>query len=203
MTEKGKSISGYARNAFRACKNRSVYEDPRRIGGQYSSHGKTKGQSTLIFGRHVRSRSRSNRKTVVLVSANEPLTDICGAYEISLKRIAWDTGIDKAMVLKILTKFESAGKITFRDGWILIHNFIKNQSNNPSTLKGIERSLSECPDWIRDTLQQAPNSLRQLGLLNLTQLNPTQPNQTQRYGDAACANDPRRAEDTTECQHSS
>lgn len=114
-------------------------------------------------------------KLLFLYLLTNPLTDICGAYEINIRRIALDTGIDREMILKIVNRFESANKITYKDGWILIHNFVKNQSTNPSVLAGVVRSLNDCPEWIRDRLLQAPDRVPQAVLLNLTKPNPTQP----------------------------
>jgi len=101
-------------------------------------------------------------KLMFLYLLTNPLTDICGAYQITLKRIAFDTGIDKEMILKIFGRFATAGKIVYRDGWVFICNFAKHQSNNPKVELGIARSLSHCPDWIKiayDSLSKgvAPN----------------------------------------------
>lgn len=92
-----------------------------------------------------------------------PLTDLCGAYQITLKRIAFDTGIDRDMVLKILDRFEAAGKMYYRDGWLIIKNFSKHQASNPNVDKGIARSLSACPDWVKETLTKGFESLSKGG----------------------------------------
>lgn len=102
-------------------------------------------------------------KLLFLYFITNPLTSLSGAYEISLKRIAFDTGIDKEMVSKIIQRFTKADKIYYQDGWILLKNFSKHQSSNPSIQKGIAESLKCCPDWIKDRLYtgsiQADNSL--------------------------------------------
>lgn len=74
------------------------------------------------------------------------LTNIIGIYEISIKRIAFDTGIDKEMVLKILERFELDNKIKYEDGWVALKNFIEYQLNNPKINAGIEILLKEVPD---------------------------------------------------------
>lgn len=91
-------------------------------------------------------------KLVFLYVLTNPLTDLCGAYQITLKRICFDTGLKPAKLLEILSRFEEAGKIIYRDGWIVIKNFAKHQVSNPKVAKGIERSLNDCPDWIKHTL---------------------------------------------------
>lgn len=91
-------------------------------------------------------------KLLFLYAITNPLTDLCGAYEITLKRIAMDTGIDRDMIVKIFDRFRQADKVRYENGWVIIKNFAKHQRKNPSIEKGIERSLSECPEWVRNRL---------------------------------------------------
>ncbi len=93
-------------------------------------------------------------KLLFLYILTNPLTEIAGAYEITLKRMAFDTGIDKDMIQKILKRFEDAGKVVYKDGWLLVVNFTKHQSTNPKIEKGIETYLTRCPDWISDRLSK-------------------------------------------------
>lgn len=114
-------------------------------------------------------------KLLFLYLLTNGCTDICGAYEINLRRISLDTGIDREMILKIVDRFSAANKITYQDGWVLVHNFVKNQSSNPSVIEGVIRSLSSCPDWVKHRLLQTGGSLPQAVLLYLTKLNLTLP----------------------------
>lgn len=98
-------------------------------------------------------------KLLFLYFLTNPLANISGAYEISLRRIAFDTGIDSEMILKILARFEQSDKMIYRDGWVFIVNFIKNQSLNPKILKGIEIAAKGCPDWIKHRLSIGSDSL--------------------------------------------
>lgn len=91
-------------------------------------------------------------KLLFLYLLSNPLTSICGAYEIQIRRIAFDTGIDKDMVTKILSRFEAEGKVIYRHGWIAIRNFIKHQSVNPSVQGGIQRELLSVPEDIKEFL---------------------------------------------------
>lgn len=87
-------------------------------------------------------------KLLFLYFLTNPLTNICGAYEISTRRICFDTGIMEELLVTILTKFKTDKKIVYRDGWVIIHNFIKNQSLNPSIRASIKESLINMPEWI-------------------------------------------------------
>lgn len=103
-------------------------------------------------------------KLLFLYFLTNPLTDLCGAYEISMKRIAFDTGLKPSKIEEILVKFESAGKIVYRNGWVMIRNFGKHQQgNSPNVRKGAERSLNLCPDWVKQTLS---NPLHSIGIEN-------------------------------------
>ena len=84
-------------------------------------------------------------KLLYLYLLTNTLTNICGIYEISLRRIAFDTGIDKDMVIKILERFEQDDKMKYESGYIIIKNFTKHQKDNPSINKGINILLKEIP----------------------------------------------------------
>lgn len=89
-------------------------------------------------------------KLVFIYLITNPYTDICGIYEISLKIMAIETGIDRDNLEKvILPKFEKSGKVAYRNGWIAIKNFIKHQSINPSVQKGIEEGLKKAPTELK------------------------------------------------------
>lgn len=111
-------------------------------------------------------------KLLFLYVLTNPATEICGIYQLPLRNIALDTGIDKDMVEKILKRFKRDKKVLYIDGWVCVLNFTKHQAINPSVEKGIKRCFGEVPSHIR----QAVDSLVQPGTPNLTKLNLTKPN---------------------------
>ena len=118
-------------------------------------------------------------KLLFLYLLTNPLTNIAGIYEVQNRRIAFDTGIDKEMVEKILGRFERDGKIVRKGDWLFIKNFIKNQSLNPSVLSGIRKELSNLPI---DFLEQLGDSLSQTPLSNLIKSNLTESNLKAKIG---------------------
>lgn len=84
-------------------------------------------------------------KLLFLYFLTNPATDISGVYEIPLKTIAVDTGIDKETVLKLLRRFSKQDKIYYKDGWIGVVNFTKHQSSNPKIMEGIRIGLTKAP----------------------------------------------------------
>jgi hypothetical protein len=84
-----------------------------------------------------------------------PFTDISGMYEVPLKNIALDTGIDKEMVIKILNRFERDNKIFYENGWIAIKNFAKHQLDNPKVLRGIEIGTAKAPESLKNKVKNS------------------------------------------------
>ena len=93
-------------------------------------------------------------KLLFLYFLTNTSTNICGVYEIPLKKIANETGIDKEMVLKIIQRFTKDLKIFYRDGWLVVRNFIKHQNQrSPKIQRGIEIELENAPEHIRNLLE--------------------------------------------------
>jgi len=84
-------------------------------------------------------------KLLFLYLLTNPDTNICGIYEIPLKIIAVDTGIDKAMVLKLFKRFEDDNKIKYSNGWVCLKNFTLHQTISPKIKIGIETELLRPP----------------------------------------------------------
>lgn len=91
-------------------------------------------------------------KLLFLYCLTNPYTDISGIYEIPIKHMALETGLDKEMVLKILARFERDNKIIHENGWLGIRNFAKHQLNNPKVRVGIENGLKQAPKSLLDRL---------------------------------------------------
>lgn len=84
-------------------------------------------------------------KLLFLYLLTNPSTDICGIYELPIKNIALDTGMDKEMVLKIIDRFSRDGKVFYSNGWVAIKNFVKHQIDNPKVQQGIKNGLDKAP----------------------------------------------------------
>ena len=54
-------------------------------------------------------------------------TNICGFYELPLKVIAVETGIDSEMIQKMLPRLED--RIRYIDGMVIVKNALKHQDN--------------------------------------------------------------------------
>jgi hypothetical protein len=88
-------------------------------------------------------------KLLFLYCITNPLARISGFYEISLRRIAFDTGIDKDMISIILGRFEKDKKVFFYNGFIIIPNFPRHQSYNSNMEKSISKDIEEAPNVLK------------------------------------------------------
>lgn len=123
-----------------------------------------------------------SEKLLFLYLLTNPLCNIAWFYEIRIKRIAYETWFDKDMIDKMLNRFVEDWKLYRIDDFILMKNFAKNQSMNPSVSKGMQRVLDKIPIYIWEKLEKlytgSIQALPYFTLLNLTIPNSTTPNST-------------------------
>jgi hypothetical protein len=110
-------------------------------------------------------------KLLFLYLLTNPSANIAGAYEIALDEVASDTGMAEKRVLEAFDRFSEAGKVLYKDHWILLKNFIKHQSKSEKVEKGIVDALKDSPDWVKDTLSIAYPYLSIYLILNLKSQN--------------------------------
>lgn len=71
-------------------------------------------------------------------------TNICGIYEIPLKTISSETGLELSMLRTMLKRLR--GRIDYIKGWIVVKNFLKYQNTeSPAIKKGIEVEMKKIP----------------------------------------------------------
>ncbi len=89
-------------------------------------------------------------KLLFLYLLTNPNTNMLGIYELHVRKIAFETGIDKDMVLKIFERFTEAEKVKYKDGYVILQNFLKNQSFNGNMQTSAVKSWNELPLSIRE-----------------------------------------------------
>lgn len=114
-------------------------------------------------------------------------TNLCGVYEIPLRTIANETGIEKEEIIRMLERLKE--KVEYKDGWVCLVNFLKHQNQeNKSIVKGIENRMKELPESVlnwaislrgmvsgrREDDERGTSGIREG--TNLTKLNLTKPN---------------------------
>ena len=79
-------------------------------------------------------------------------TNICGIYEVPLKTISFETGLELDMLKKMLNRLK--GKVFYINGWVYIKNFAKHQAVNESIKKGIDVEKSRIPQNILSEIEK-------------------------------------------------
>lgn len=77
-------------------------------------------------------------------------TTLAGCYELSLRRIMFDTGTTRAVAERSIGKFQDAGKIEFHDGWLVLNSFHKHQNLNGNMGIAAGKILIGAPEWVRN-----------------------------------------------------
>jgi hypothetical protein len=90
-----------------------------------------------------------NEKLLFLYLLTNPLTNLAGVYEITFKKISFDTGLELKDIKEVFSKFEKDKKIIYSNGFIIIKNFLKNQSCNDTMLKNVEKTVNQLPSNIK------------------------------------------------------
>jgi len=114
-------------------------------------------------------------KLLYIYLLTNPLCNIAGIYQIQTRRIAFEIGIDKEMVEKLLNRLSDDGKIIRHSDWMIIINHAKHQSfKNPNVTAGIKRIIDDLPEEVKAL--KGFERLAHFTLLNLTLPNSTIPN---------------------------
>ncbi len=73
--------------------------------------------------------------------------NLAGVYEISLRTISNETGLEKEQVIKMLERLES--RVIYKNGWIVLRKAIKHQNYTNSKIKvAILNALNEAPESV-------------------------------------------------------
>lgn len=88
-------------------------------------------------------------KLLFLYYLTSPDTNLCGAYQLPIKIISIDTGLDKGTITEINEKFKTDEKIFYLNGWVVIPNKIKYEDiKNYKIRAGMLRELEALPEPI-------------------------------------------------------
>lgn len=91
-------------------------------------------------------------KLVWIYLLTNPYTNMLGIYKITIKRIAFDTGITIETVSKCLKGFEMVKKCIYNNGYIILPNWMKNQRMNPNMVKSARSIYEQLPEVVINEL---------------------------------------------------
>jgi len=94
-----------------------------------------------------------SEKLLFLYLLTNSLANILGIYEITIKRISYDTGLTKETITKGLESF-AKGKKAFltADNYIIMPNWLKNQRLNTNMKVAVAKEFNALPKHLRDSI---------------------------------------------------
>lgn len=78
-------------------------------------------------------------------------TNMLGVYEMSVKKMSFETGIDKSKIVEILAHFEKLGKVRKVNDYIILVNFAKHQNYNPNMMKSAIDVYHNLPNFLKNS----------------------------------------------------
>lgn len=96
----------------------------------------------------------ASQKLLFIYLITNSHNNLIGVYEVSIRKIAFETGLNIETVKKGLEGFGRVGKVLYKDGFIILINFIRHQSYNNNMRKSAVRLFNELPAYIK------PNDLQ-------------------------------------------
>jgi hypothetical protein len=76
-----------------------------------------------------------SEKLIFLYLITNDKTNMLGIYEVSMKKISFETGVSKDLVEKALKGFEAIGKVKYIENYVILCNYLKHQHFNTNMKK--------------------------------------------------------------------
>lgn len=96
---------------------------------------------------------RGDEQRLFLYLLTNAQTNIIGIYHISLREMAFDTGLDDGEIKKIFKdRLEPDGKAFYEVGYVVMKNWLKNQKLNGNMLVNAQECFNSSPEWLRKKL---------------------------------------------------
>lgn len=94
-----------------------------------------------------------SEKLIFLYLITNSNANLAGIYEITIRRICFETGVDKQTVSKAFERFSKDKKAYFiENNYLFLPNWLKNQNLNDNMKKGVIRIINELPNSVKTKL---------------------------------------------------
>lgn len=77
---------------------------------------------------------------------------VCGMYELPIKFMAFETGLEAARIIELLAEFQASAKVYYRDGVVWVVNLRKyNETSSGKVFGRIVKDIEGIPDgWVKE-----------------------------------------------------
>jgi hypothetical protein len=90
-----------------------------------------------------------SEKLLYLYFITNEKTNMLGVYELSIKKIGFETGLNKDVIEKALKGFESVGKMRYTQNHVVLLNFAKHQNYNTNMKKSAIDTYNALPKELK------------------------------------------------------
>lgn len=111
--------------------------------------GKSRNISTRIWSDTWFEDLSPNYKLVFMYLITNDNTNMLGAYETSIRKISFETGVDIEIIGECLTKFEKDNKVMYVENHIILLNFLKHQKFNTNMKKSAIYEFEKLPNLFK------------------------------------------------------
>ena len=91
-----------------------------------------------------------SEKLLFLYLITNDKTNMLGIYEVSIKKVSFDTGLNKDIIEKALKEFERLSKVKYIKNHVVLVNFMKHQNYNTNMKKSAIDIYNALPKDLKD-----------------------------------------------------
>lgn len=96
-----------------------------------------------------------SEKLLFIYLITNSFCNLSGIYKVTLKRMAFETGIDRDMITKMMARLEDDGKAFYYEGYVILPNFQNHQRHTPVIQEKIKEYLEKVPESVLKFLYNA------------------------------------------------
>ena len=113
--------------------------------------GKLRSLSTSIWSDPFIEELKPSEKLLFIYLITNDKTNMLGIYEVSIRKITFDTGLKKEEVVKALKEFERLKKVKYVNNFVILVNFLKHQNFNTNMKKSAIDVYNDLPNELKDS----------------------------------------------------
>jgi len=95
----------------------------------------------------------ANEKLLFIYLLTNDKTNMLGVYEISIKKMSFETGISKENIEKYLNNFSLKNKVLYKNNHVVLVNFLRHQNFNENMMKSAIDIYNGLPSEMKQLTQ--------------------------------------------------